>query len=95
MQPADWIGWAASAVLMATLTRQVFVQWRERSTEGVSSWLFVGQLVASTGFAIYSWMVNNWVFVVTNVFLLMIGIAGQLVYRRNVRLEGGTRQDTA
>ena len=34
-------------------------------------------------------MVQNWVFVVTNVFLLMVGIAGQLVYRRNVRLEGG------
>lgn len=89
MQLQDWIGWGASAVLMATLVRQVVVQWRERSTEGVSSLLFVGQLVASTGFAIYSWMVQNWVFVVTNVFLLLVGIAGQLVYRRNVRLEGG------
>lgn len=87
MQLQDWIGWGASAVLMATLVRQVVVQWRERSTEGVSSLLFVGQLVASTGFAIYSWMVQNWVFVVTNVFLLLVGITGQLVYRRNVRLE--------
>ena len=93
MQMQDWIGWTASAVLVATLTRQVVVQWRERSTDGVSAWLFVGQLMASTGFAIYSWLVQNWVFVVSNVFLLAIGIAGQLVYRRNVRLEAGDADD--
>ena len=83
----DWIGWAASAVLLATLIRQVVVQWRERSTDGVSSWLFVGQLTASTGFTLYSWMVDNWVFVVTNIALLITAIAGQLIYRRNVRVE--------
>jgi uncharacterized protein with PQ loop repeat len=87
MQPADWLGWAASAVLLATLVRQVVVQWRERSTDGVSSWLFAGQLTASTGFAVYSWMLGNWVFVSTNVALLLTGIAGQLIYRRNARLE--------
>lgn len=93
MQGADWIGWAASAVLMATLVRQVVVQWRERSTQGVSHWLFLGQLTASTLFVIYSWMVGSWVFVTTNLMLLAVGITGQLVYRRNVRLEekeGGT-----
>lgn len=42
MQAVDWLGWGASAVLLATLGRQVLVQWRERSTEGVSSWLFRG-----------------------------------------------------
>lgn len=40
MQPVDWLGWAASAVLLATLGRQVYVQWRERSTQGLSSWLW-------------------------------------------------------
>ena len=87
MQPEDWLGWGASAVLLATLLRQVFVQWRERRTDGVSSWLFVGQITASVGFVIYSWLVDNRVFVVTNSALLRTAIAGQLIYRRNVRLE--------
>ena len=87
LQPADWLGWAASAVLLATLGRQVYVQWREGSTEGVSSWLFVGQVTASVGFAIYSWLVNNWVFVFTNTAILLTAIVGQCVYRRNVKRE--------
>ena len=87
MQPEDWLGWGASAVLLATLLRQVFVQWRERRTDGVSSWLFVGQITASVGFVIYSWLVDNRVFVVTNSALLLTAIAGQLIYHRNVRLE--------
>lgn len=87
LQPADWLGWAASAVLLATLGRQVYVQWREGSTEGVSSLLFVGQVTASVGFAIYSWLVHNWVFVFTNTAILLTAIVGQLVYRRNVKRE--------
>lgn len=87
MQAADWLGWAASAVLLATLGRQVWVQWRERRTDGISSWLFVGQITASVGFTIYSWLIGNWVFVLTNAALLVTGIAGQLIYRRNCRLE--------
>ena len=86
MEPADWLGWGASAVLLATLLRQVFVQWRERSTEGVSSWLFVGQITASVGFILYSWLVDNRVFVVTNSAILLTAIVGQLIYRRNARL---------
>lgn len=87
MQPADWLGWAASAVLLMTLGRQVYVQWRERSTQGLSSWLFVGQVTASVGFTVYSWLVGNWVFVFTNIALLVTAITGQFIYRRNRRLE--------
>lgn len=79
------IGWLASAVLFATLLRQVWVQWRSGSTEGVSSWLFVGQLSASAGFALYSWLLQNGVFLVTNLVLCATAIAGQLIYRRNRR----------
>lgn len=86
MSGADWVGWGASAILIATLARQVIVQWRERSVEGVSSWLFVGQLAASTGFTVYSWLVDNAVFVFTNSVLLLTAVAGQLIYRRNRRL---------
>ena len=87
MQPADWLGWTASAVLLMTLGRQVYVQWRERSTEGLSSWLFVGQVTASVGFTVYSWLVGNWVFVFTNSALLVTAVVGQLIFRRNRRLE--------
>ena len=85
METTDLIGWASSAILLATLARQVFTQWRSRSTAGVSHWLFIGQLAASTGFLIYSWLLDNWVFVVTNAALLVTALAGQVIYRRNVR----------
>ena len=87
MAAVDWLGWAASAVLLLTLGRQVLVQWNERSTSGLSSWLFVGQVAASLGFIAYSWLLDNWVFVVTNTAILLTAIVGQWVYRRNVRLE--------
>lgn len=79
----DLVGWLASAILLMTLLRQVFVQWREQSSAGVSSWLFIGQCAASTGFLLYSWLVDNRVFIVTNAMLLLTAIAGQLIYRRN------------
>ncbi len=87
MDATDWLGWSASAILLATLSRQVYVQWRERSSEGVSSWLFIGQVSASIGFVIYSWLVGNWVFVVTNSAILVTAIIGQCVQLRNARLD--------
>ena len=91
MEMTDLIGWASSAILLATLARQVFTQWRERSTAGVSHWLFIGQLAASTGFLIYSWLLKNWVFVVTNAALLITALVGQVIYRRNARREPPAR----
>jgi uncharacterized protein with PQ loop repeat len=79
----DAIGWLSSAILLATLARQVHTQWRARSTQGVSRWLFRGQFTASCGFLVYSLMLRNWVFVVTNAALLLTALAGQLLYRRN------------
>ncbi len=72
-------------ILLATLLRQVYRQYRERSTQGVSSWLFIGQLTASTGFLIYSYLLKNWVFVFTNAALLLTAIIGQMIYQRNAR----------
>jgi uncharacterized protein with PQ loop repeat len=76
---ADIIGWAAAVILLATLSRQVYTQWRERSSRGVSSWLFIGQLVSSTGFIIYSALLHSWVFVATNVLILIVAGVGQWV----------------
>ncbi len=81
----DIIGWASSAILLATLVRQVQRQWRERAVQGVSKWLFIGQLAASSGFLLYSFLLNNWVFVFTNAALLLTAIVGQMIYQRNVR----------
>ena len=49
------------------------------SSEGVSRWLFVGQLAASTGFTAYSYLVRNWVFVVTNALMLVNGLLGLFI----------------
>jgi MtN3 and saliva related transmembrane protein len=82
------IGWAAAGVLLATICRQVYTQWKERSTRGVSKWLFVGQLVASTLFVVYSALLENWVFVVTNALLLLAALVGEVIYLRNRRRDG-------
>ena len=81
------IGWFAATVLLLTLGRQVYTQWRERQTKGLSRWLFVGQLTASTAFLVYSWLVENWVFVVTNALLLVTAGLGEWIFLRNRRLE--------
>jgi len=82
---ADLIGWAAAFVLLATLSRQVYSQWRDGSAKGVSRWLFIGQLVSSTGFIIYSVVLRNWVFVVTNTLILIVAAAGQWINSANRR----------
>ena len=73
------VGWLSSLILLSTLTQQIWTQWRERSTKGVSKWLFVGQTAASTGFTIYSVLVENWVFVVTNALVLVSALVGMLL----------------
>ena len=81
----DLIGWAAAAILLLTLGRQVYTQWRDRTSKGVSRWLFVGQCAASAGFILYSWLLQNWVFVVTNALILVTAVVGEIIYLRNRR----------
>lgn len=85
------VGWISSGILVLTIAKQVYKQWQEGSSEGVSKWLFVGQIAASLGFTVYSWLVNNWVFVVTNSIMLlggMIGLGIVLHHRRRERARG-------
>lgn len=82
----DMVGWLSALILILTISRQVYTQWRTKSIEGVSHWLFIGQVAASTGFVVYSMMVDNWVFVVANVCILLTAVAGQLIYMRNKRI---------
>jgi len=73
------VGWVSSLILVLTIAKQVYKQWQEGSSEGVSKWLFVGQMAASLGFTVYSWLVSNWVFVVTNAVMLVNGLLGLLI----------------
>lgn len=82
MKP-ELLGWASSLILLLTLTKQVYKQWKAGTVEGVSKWLFIGQVIASTGFTVYSWLVHNWVFTVTNALGLCSAIAGMVIYFRN------------
>jgi len=81
----DLIGWAATAILLLTLGRQVYTQWRDRTSRGVSRWLFVGQCAASILFIVYSWQLGSRVFVVTNALILVTAITGEVIYLRNRR----------
>lgn len=76
----DIIGWASSIILLLTLIKQVHKQWRDGETKGVSHWLFIGQLLASIGFTIYSYQVGNWVFTITNGILTINNIIGICLY---------------
>lgn len=78
MPSNEWIGWGASAVLVVTLLRQVRLQWRDGENATLSRWLFVGQIVASLGFVVYSWLLQNWVFVFTNTVLVVTAVLGQI-----------------
>jgi MtN3 and saliva related transmembrane protein len=79
------IGWLSALILLATLMSQVRNQWRERSTKGISRWLFVGQLSASIGFIVYSVLTDNVVFIVTNSLIALVAITGEFIYLRNRR----------
>ncbi len=76
------IGWLASCVLLVTLIIQVRKQWREHTSRGLSPWLYVGQLVASTGFLVYSALVGDAVFVATNALLMVVNGGGGLMLVR-------------
>ena len=74
------IGWASSLILLATLVKQVYKQWSDGSSEGISRWLFVGQLAASAGFTIYSYLTGSWVFLATNALLTANSVIGIVLY---------------
>ena len=79
------IGWASSVVLVLTIGTQVYTQWRDDTSKGVSPWLFVGEVVASAGFCAYSFIIGNWVFVVTNAMLTIYGFLGLAIYAHHKR----------
>lgn len=91
----DMIGWAAALILLLTIATQVVKQWRDRSSQGVSPWLFAGQVIASAGFTVYSVLLGNVVFAVTNGLMLAGAVLGQLLYWRNQRGKPGVMKKLA
>jgi MtN3 and saliva related transmembrane protein len=85
LKAVDVIGWVSSITLLITLGQQVRRQWVSRESRGVSTWLFVGQLMASAGFSVYSLLLGNWVFLTTNLLLVINALLGQWVTLRNRR----------
>jgi hypothetical protein len=84
---ANAIGWTSSAILLATLVRQIVKQHKEGG-EGVSHWLFAGQSLASIGFITYSVLLDNWVFIVTNSLILLTAVIGFGLQKRRERTGG-------
>lgn len=81
---SEILGWVSSFILLLTVGKQVYKQWKDGTSEGVSKWLFLGQIAASIGFLIYSVLITNWVFIVTNSLMVLnslIGV-GILLYHR-------------
>lgn len=88
MKALDLIGWAATAILVATLLRQIHKQWRAPDVQAVSAWLFAGQISASLLFIVYSLALRNYVFVATNTLVLLTAVTGQVLQtlkRRRLR----------
>jgi uncharacterized protein with PQ loop repeat len=76
MKPNDLLGWAASLILLLTILFQIHKQIQSRSAEGVSRFLFIGQIVASVGLALYSYNLGNWVFTALNVVMICTNCVG-------------------
>ena len=87
------IGWISSLILIFTIAKQVYKQWSEGTSKGVSRWLFAGQIAASLGFAIYSWLVENWVFIFTNSIMVLNGVAGLAISIHQKRREERTAKN--
>ena len=79
----ELIGWSSSVILLLTIGKQVHKQWASGTSEGISTWLFTGQMAASLGFAVYSWLVDNKVFVFTNSLMVLNGLLGFIIVQRN------------
>ncbi|WP_447977756.1 SemiSWEET family transporter [Candidatus Nitrospira bockiana] len=97
VSPRDLIGWTASAVLVFTIFTQITRQWKEGTSKGVSQWLFIGQLVASGGFLLYSWLIRDAVFIFTNALMSLGALLGLaiLVSHRAKNRDGSGPQSFA
>ncbi len=79
------IGWGSALVLLPTFGVQTYKQWhgRHEHAGATSLWFFILAFVGTLGQFVYSWMVNNWVYLALNGCLVVnnaIGL-GIAIYR--------------
>ncbi len=79
------IGWGSALVLLPTFGVQTYKQWhgRHEHAGATSLWFFILAFIGTLGQFVYSWMVNNWVYLALNGCLVVnnaIGL-GIAIYR--------------
>ena len=79
------LGWLASAILVTTIAWQVRKQWKERTSVGVSKWLFIGQISANALFLTYASLTGDVVFIVANALLLVTSLVGLSIKLHHAR----------
>jgi MtN3 and saliva related transmembrane protein len=55
----------------------------------------VGQVTASVGFTVSSVLVDNWVFICSNIAILATAVVGECIYLRNKRSDRDEMHETA
>ena len=76
---SEIVGWIGSVILVLTISKQVHKQWSDGNSEGVSFWLFAGQIVASVALGIHSFLIWSPVFIFTNVLMIIAAILGLII----------------
>jgi MtN3 and saliva related transmembrane protein len=84
----DIIGWISSCILLVTIGQQVYKQFRDGTSRGVSKWLFIGELASALGFLTYSILLGISVYIVTNSVMVLNAIAGLAITFHHRRREG-------
>ena len=77
------IGWTAAVVLVLTIGSQVYKQWHDKTSRGVSLWLFLGQITANSLFLTYAAITGDVVFMVANALLLVTSLLGLTIKLRH------------
>jgi MtN3 and saliva related transmembrane protein len=83
----DVIGWISSSILLVTISQQVYKQFRDGTSRGVSKWLFIGELASALGFLTYSILLGITVYIVTNSLMVLNAIAGLVITLHHRRRE--------
>lgn len=83
------LGWISSLIIIVTMGKQIYKQWQEGASRGVSKWLYIGRLTAAAGFLIYSILIWNTVFLVVNAVMVLNGALGLgiVLYHRTPTLK--------